>query len=149
MRAVITRVRSARVEVASECIATIGRGLCVLVGVGPEDTVADAHWMAGKIRKLRVFADKDDKMNLDVGQIGGEVLAVSQFTLYGDLRRGSRPSFGTARGGTEARPLFEAFSEQLRGTGVPVRVGRFGAHMAVHSHNDGPVTLLLDSQRLF
>lgn len=149
MRAVITRVRSARVEVGSECIAQIGLGLCVLLGVGPEDTEADARWMAEKVRKVRVFADGQGKMNLDLSGVAGEVLAVSQFTLFGDLRRGNRPSFGLARAAAEASPLFLAFCQRLVATGVRVKSGRFGADMAVHSHNDGPVTLLLDSQRVF
>jgi D-aminoacyl-tRNA deacylase len=149
VRAVLTRVAFARVRVDGDVIAEIGRGLCALVGVGPEDTEQDAVWLAEKVSKARLFKDEAGKMNLPVASVGSALLAVSQFTLYGDLRYGNRPSFGGARVPHEAEPLFLAFCAQARLCGLSVQTGRFGANMEVESLNDGPVTLLLDSQKLF
>lgn len=149
MRAVVQRVTSARVTVGGEVVGEIGAGLCVLVGVGRDDTPADATWLARKVLQARIFRDPEDKMNRSVQDVGGAVLAVSQFTLYGDLRKGQRPSFTAAMEPGTARELFDEFCERCCEAGVVVERGRFGAAMVVESSNDGPVTLLLDSSRLF
>ncbi len=149
MRAVLQRVTSARVTVGAEVVGAIQEGLCVLVGVGREDTSKDATWLARKVLQARVFRDDEDKMNRSVQDVGGAVLAISQFTLYGDLRKGQRPSFVAAMEPAGARALFDEFCEHCRGAGVPVQRGRFGAAMLVELSNDGPVTLLLDSSRKF
>lgn len=149
MRAVITRVAWARVRVGDEVVGAIERGVCALVGVGKDDAEGDATWLADKIVNARIFADAQDKMNLCVRDVGGAVLAVSQFTLYGDLRRGNRPSFGEALEPGQALSLFEAVCARIRSHGVPVETGRFRAEMAVESLNQGPVTLLLDSRKAF
>ena len=142
MRAVVQRVRSARVIVGDEVVGAIGRGLLVLLGVAPTDTAAEAQWLADKIVGLRIFADADDKMNLSVADVGGGVLVVSQFTLYGDCRKGRRPSFVGAAPPEIAEPLYEAFVNAVRALGVPTATGRFGAMMQVELVNDGPVTLI-------
>jgi D-aminoacyl-tRNA deacylase len=149
VRAVITRVAWARVRVADEVVGEIARGICALVGVGQGDAERDAIWLADKIVKARIFTDAEDKMNLSVRDVGGSVLAVSQFTLYGDLRGGNRPSFGSAMEPARALALFEGVCERIRASGLDVQTGRFRAHMAVESLNEGPVTLLLDSQKTF
>jgi len=149
MRAVIQRVTRASVSVADETIGEIGTGLCVLVGVGREDSEADADSLAGKVVGLRIFEDADGKMNRDVGQAEGAVLAVSQFTLFGDARKGKRPSFGDAMLPERAEALFDRFCEQCRRLGVRVATGRFRTHMLVRIENDGPVTILLDTKKLF
>jgi D-tyrosyl-tRNA(Tyr) deacylase len=149
VRAVITRVAWARVKVDDEVVGEIGRGVCALIGVGQGDAESDALWLADKIVKARFFSDEQDKMNLSVRDVGGSLLAVSQFTLYGDLRGGNRPSFGSAMEPERARELFEHVCERIRSGGVPVQTGRFRAHMAVESLNQGPVTLLLDSKKTF
>jgi D-tyrosyl-tRNA(Tyr) deacylase len=149
MRAVILRVRWARVRVAEELVGEIGPGICALIGVGQGDTERDALWLADKILQCRFFRDAEDKMNRSLLDVGGSLLAVSQFTLYGDLRRGNRPSFSSALAPELAEPLFERVCAQARSRGVPVQTGRFGADMAVESLNDGPVTLLLDSTKTF
>lgn len=149
MRAVITRVAWARVKVEGEVVGEIGAGVCALVGVGQGDAESDAIWLADKIVKARFFSDEQDKMNLSVRDVGGAVLAVSQFTLYGDLRGGNRPSFGEAMEPVRALELFEVVCERMRASGVAVQTGRFRAHMAVESLNSGPVTLLLDSRKMF
>ena len=151
MRAVVQRVTSARVllqEQAGREVGRIERGLMVLLGVGKEDGPADARWLAEKIVNLRVFADSDGKMNLSLLDIGGEVLAVSQFTLYGDCRRGRRPGFEQAALPAEAETLYQLFVGELQKY-VPVACGVFQTDMLVEINNDGPVTLLLDSQKLF
>jgi len=149
MRAVVQRVSEASVSVGGEQVGAIGRGLCVLVGVGAEDGEQAAGVLAEKVRGLRIFEDSEGKMNLDVQQVSGAVLAVSQFTLFGDARSGKRPSFSAAMEPVRAKELFEAFCEHLRRQGLPVQTGRFRADMQVALTNDGPVTLLLDTERLF
>jgi D-tyrosyl-tRNA(Tyr) deacylase len=149
VRAVITRVGWARVRVGDEVVGEIARGICALIGVGRDDAENDAIWLADKIVNARFFTDAEDKMNLSVRDVGGALLAVSQFTLYGDLRRGNRPSFGDAMEPQRALVLFESVCERIRSSGVAVQTGRFRAHMAVESLNEGPVTLLLDSRKTF
>ena len=150
MRAVVQRVRSARVLVDGGPVGAIGPGLLVLVGVATEDGPADVQFIAAKVRDLRIFEDADGKMNRSVGEAGGAILVVSQFTLYGDCRKGRRPSFDAAAPPPLARALYEEAVRQLRETaGVPVETGAFQAHMQVELVNDGPVTLLLDSRKGF
>ena len=149
MRLVVQRVSSAHVTVDGEIVGEIGPGLMILVGVARGDSEATLAPMAAKIAGLRIFEDDEGKMNLDVGQAGGEILAVSQFTLMGDCRKGRRPSFFEAGRPEDARPLFEGFVEALRAQGLTVATGVFQAQMEVHLVNDGPVTLLLDSNRAF
>jgi len=144
MRVVVQRVQRASVDVDGERIAEINRGLLLLVGIAPEDVDVDLRRAAGKIVDLRIFTDDEGKMNRSLRDIGGEVLAVSQFTLYGDTRKGRRPSFVRAAAPEIAEPLFDAFVDAIRGQGVEVETGRFGAKMAVELVNDGPVTLLLE-----
>src|SRR5262245_40604925 len=145
MRAVIQRVTSARVVIGEEVAGAIDCGLLVLLGVAPDDTPDGATWLADKIVGLRVFNDADGKMNLGVQDVGGAVLVVSQFTLYGECRKGRRPSFVGAAGPEVAVPLYEAFVNAVRARGVPVQTGRFGAMMQVELTNDGPVTLIVDT----
>jgi D-aminoacyl-tRNA deacylase len=145
MRAVIQRVQSARVIVGDEVVGAVGRGLLVLLGVAPTDTGAEVQWLADKVVGLRIFADDDGKMNRSVADVGGGVLVVSQFTLYGDCRKGRRPSFVGAAPSESAEPLYEAFLNAVRALGVPTAAGRFGAMMQVELVNDGPVTLILDT----
>jgi D-aminoacyl-tRNA deacylase len=149
MRAVVQRVASASVRVDGTEVSAIGPGLLALVGVGATDGPADAEYIAGKIRDLRIFTDERGRMNRSVGEAGGAVLVVSQFTLYGDCRRGRRPSFDAAGPPGPARALYEAVADALRSAGLQVRTGAFQAHMEVELVNDGPVTLLLDSGRGF
>lgn len=149
MRAVVQRVSEASVSVKGCKVAEIGRGLLVLLGVSQDDADGDADYMAGKIGGLRIFDDPEGKLNLSVADCGGSVLLVSQFTLYGDCRTGRRPSFTRAAAPEAAERLYEAVAERLRGMGLSVQTGRFGAGMSVALVNDGPVTLLLDSQKAF
>lgn len=152
MRAVVQRVTRASVTVVSpspEVVGSIERGLCVLVGVATGDTEAQATQLATKIVGLRIFEDDDGKMNKDLLETGGALLAVSQFTLLGDVRKGKRPSFGAAMEPEGAKALFERFCEAVRALGVTVRTGRFRAEMQVELVNDGPVTLLLDTEKAF
>ncbi len=149
MRAVIQRVSEAAVSVDGETLGEIGQGLVALLGVAEEDTEDDAQQMAQKIAGLRCFTDAAGKFNLSVEDIDGGILAISQFTLLGDCRKGRRPSFGTAARPESAIPLYEAVIEGLRTRGIPVACGRFGAHMDVRLVNDGPVTLLLDTRKVF
>jgi D-tyrosyl-tRNA(Tyr) deacylase len=146
MRAVVQRVSEARVVIDKETVGQIGRGLLVLLGVTQKDTAEQAEWLAEKIVGLRIFADADDKMNLGVTDIGAEVLIVSQFTLYGDCSKGRRPSFIDAAPQEIAIPLYEKFIEAVKGQGVRVATGKFGAMMKVELVNDGPVTLIVDSK---
>jgi D-tyrosyl-tRNA(Tyr) deacylase len=146
---VIQRVSRAKVTVAGEVTGEIGRGLLVLLGVAQTDTQDDAVTLAAKTVGLRIFEDVDGKMNLSVGEIGGGLLVVSQFTLLGDCRKGRRPSFIEAARPEVAEPLYRAFCAECRGQGIPVETGRFQQQMDVELVNDGPVTLLLDSQRQF
>lgn len=148
MRVVVQRVSSARVRVDGEVTGEIGQGLLVLAGFAPEDTGADVEWMAEKLQGLRVFGDAEGNMNLAVGDVGGAILLVPNFTLYADCRRGRRPGFSNAAPPEKAAELFQQFCEQM-GRRVPVQRGVFGAHMHVELTNDGPVTLLLDSSKLF
>jgi D-tyrosyl-tRNA(Tyr) deacylase len=149
VRAVIQRVTSARVRVADSVVGEIGAGLLVLVGVGRHDTEADAKYIAGKIRDMRVFEGDAKPMDRSVGDVGGSVLVVSQFTLYGDMRKGRRPSFDEAASPELARTLYEAVVRELRTAQVPVATGQFQAMMRVELVNDGPVTVLVDSTRQF
>jgi D-tyrosyl-tRNA(Tyr) deacylase len=145
MRAVVQRVSQAAVDVGGERVAHIGRGLLVLLGVGQGDTEADARYLADKVAGLRIFADEGGKMNLSVEEIGGEVLVVSQFTLYGDTRKGRRPNFTSSAPPEVALPLYQLFVKALAARGLPVQEGRFGEMMAVSLINDGPVTLIVES----
>ncbi len=149
MRAVVQRVSSASVDVAGERSAAIGPGFLVLVGVGCEDEPADAAALAAKVAGLRIFNDESGAMNKDLKDVAGAVLAVSQFTLYGDARKGRRPSFIAAAKPEQAKPLFEAFVRHLREAGLAVETGVFGASMRVQLVNEGPVTILLDSRKAF
>lgn len=153
MRAVVQRVREASVVVGSgenaRTVGSIALGFLVLVGVSGEDTEADALTLADKVAGLRVFQDSEDKMNLALQDVGGAVLVVSNFTLFGDCRKGRRPSFVAAAPGPQAETLYRRFGEELAAQHVPVQYGEFGAQMEVRLVNDGPVTLLLDSRKLF
>jgi len=149
MRAVVQRVSEASVSVNDEIVSKIGRGLLVLLGVGAEDTESDAEYLAEKIANLRIFEDEKGKMNLSVLDVRGEVLVVSQFTLYGDCRKGRRPSFTQAARPDKAQALYSYFIARIREEGVPTREGVFQAHMRVSLTNDGPVTILLDSGKSF
>jgi len=149
MRAVVQRVSRAQVTVNGEITGQIGLGLLVLLGVGRDDANADATYLVEKIAGLRVFEDAQGKMNLSVQDIGGSVLAVSQFTLYGDVRRGKRPSFDAAAPPEKARQLYEFFVEQVRAAGLRCETGRFQEMMKVELVNEGPATILLDSGRTF
>lgn len=149
MRAVVQRVRAARVEVSGEIVGEIERGLCAFVGTGSGDDDHDLTYVADKIANLRVFTDEAGKMNLSVSDIGGAVLAVSQFTVYGDTRKGRRPSFAQAMGPALAEPAYRRFVAMVRERGLQVETGRFGADMRVVVDNDGPVTILIDSKKTF
>jgi D-tyrosyl-tRNA(Tyr) deacylase len=149
MRACVQRVQSASVKVDDATVGEIGRGLLVLLGVGKDDDEADARWLADKICVLRVFADDEDKVNLCLHDVGGELLAVSQFTLYADCRKGRRPSFIAAAPPGIGEHLYETFVTAVAMRGIRVSTGQFGAQMQVALINDGPFTLLLDSQKLF
>jgi D-tyrosyl-tRNA(Tyr) deacylase len=149
MRAVVQRVSRAQVTVNGEVAGKIGLGLLVLLGVGRDDSESDAIYLAEKIAGLRVFEDEHGKMNGSVQDVGGSVLAVSQFTLCGDVRRGKRPSFDAAAAPEKARQLYEFFVEKIRTTGLRCETGRFQEMMKVEMVNEGPVTILLDSGRAF
>jgi D-tyrosyl-tRNA(Tyr) deacylase len=149
MRAVVQRVSRAAVRVDSKTVGEIDQGLVVLLGIRTGDTRESADYLAERVANLRIFADPDDKMNLSVQDIQGAVLAVSQFTLFGDVRRGRRPSFIDAAPPAEAEPLYEHFLAALRAHGLRVASGVFRAMMQVELVNDGPVTILLDSEKLF
>ncbi|MCX6094577.1 MAG: D-aminoacyl-tRNA deacylase [Candidatus Bipolaricaulota bacterium] len=144
MRIVLQRVAHASVRVDGEVVGAVGEGFLLLVGIAPADELLDLASVARKVVELRVFEDEAGKMNRSVRDVGGEILAVSQFTLYGDVRRGRRPSFTEAARPETAEPLFDALVASLRAEGVRVETGRFGAKMAVDLVNDGPVTLVLD-----
>jgi D-aminoacyl-tRNA deacylase len=149
MRAVVQRVRRAQVRVGEEVIGSVDQGLLVLLGVGKTDTHADADYLAAKILSLRIFDDGNGKMNLPLSDTGGSILAVSQFTLYGDVRKGRRPSFDEAAAPQLANELYQYFVAKIREAGVRCQTGRFQAMMQVELLNDGPVTILLDSKREF
>ena len=148
MRAIVTRVSSASVTIAGQVVGKIGRGFLILLGVGPEDGEAQCRRLAEKALGLRVFKDENDKMNLGLEQIGGEVLVVSQFTLYGNCRKGRRPSFTEAADPALGEALYEQFLAECAALGYPPQHGQFGADMQVASVNDGPVTLILDTDQL-
>lgn len=149
MRCVVQRVKEASVTVAGETVGKIGPGFMVLIGVSTEDTEKDLRYMADKVPNLRVFEDAEDKMNLSLKDVGGAILAVSQFTLYGDARGGRRPSFIAAARPEEANALYEQLVAAWRAQGIQVATGRFRTHMEVQLINDGPVTILLDSTKTF
>jgi D-tyrosyl-tRNA(Tyr) deacylase len=146
MRVVLQRVSEARVRIGGEIVGEIGRGVLVLVGVTAADTPEQAEWLADKVVGLRIFEDDAGKMNRDLIEVGGSALIVSQFTLYGDCRKGRRPSFIEAAPPAVAVPLYAAFVDAVRARGVPTATGRFGAMMQVELINDGPVTLIVDSK---
>lgn len=148
MRAVLTRVKYASVTIDGQTVGKIGPGFLILLGVGPEDTEEHARVLAEKALGLRIFEDENGKMNLGLDSIGGEVLVVSQFTLYGNCRKGRRPSFTEAAGPELGNALYEKFLSICRELGYPPQHGRFGADMKVESLNDGPVTLILDTDHL-
>ncbi len=149
MRVVIQRVSRASVRVGEETVGRIDRGLLVLLGVAPSDGPQDVEYIAGKLRDIRIFEDEQGKMNRSVTDAGGSVLVVSQFTLHGDVRKGRRPSFDKAAPPGLARQIYEDVVRALREQGLPVETGSFQAHMQVELVNDGPVTILLDSERTF
>lgn len=144
MRVVLQRVTEASVTIGGKVVGEIGRGFCLLVGFTHSDTPAEVDWMAEKVTGLRLFTDAEGKMNLGLGEVGGGLLVISQFTLYGDAAKGRRPSFITAARPEVAIPLYERFLDRLRAQGISVAAGEFGADMLVKIHNDGPVTLILD-----
>ena len=148
MRAVIQRVNNASVAVSGKVIGKIGKGLLVFLGVGDGDTEADLKYIVDKTVGLRIFSDEDDKMNLSVRDIGGEVLVVSQFTLYGDCRKGKRPSFSSSMEPKGAKEMYEDFIKMIESNGIKTAHGEFGADMQVSILNDGPVTILLDSSKI-
>jgi len=149
VRAVVQRVSQARVEVDQETVGEIGNGLVVFLGVGKEDGPADSDYMAGKISGLRIFEDEAGLMNLSVQDTGGSILCISQFTILGDCRKGRRPGFSAAAPPEQAEKLYEYFCENLRSRGINIATGRFQAAMRIIVDNDGPVTMLLDSKKLF
>ncbi|MBC5627383.1 D-tyrosyl-tRNA(Tyr) deacylase [Clostridium sp. NSJ-6] len=149
MRAVVQRVKKSSVKVDGEIVGAIQNGLNVLIGICKDDTLDDLKYIVDKVINLRIFHDDNDKMNLSVKDINGAILAISQFTLYGDCRKGRRPNFMNALGGNEAEKLYDKFIEMLRETGIEIATGVFGAHMDVEIQNDGPVTILLDSKKTF
>lgn len=149
MRAVVQRALAARVEVGGEVVGAIERGLVVFVGAAKDDAEADAEYMANKVAGLRVFPDEAGKMSRALAEAGGAVLAISQFTLFGDVRRGMRPGFDGAMEPMRAEELYERFVAAVRSRGLQVATGRFRADMRVFVENDGPVTILIDSKRLF
>lgn len=149
MRAIVQRVKRASVSVDEQKIASVGEGLLIFLGVCDEDEELDVKYMADKISGLRIFEDDDEKMNLSAEDIGGEMLVVSQFTLYGDCRKGKRPSFSKAGKPEYANKLYESFIAALKNKGFRTQSGRFGADMQVELINNGPVTLMIDSKKLF
>ena len=148
MRAVLTRVKSASVTIDGEVVGKIGKGFLILLGVGPNDTEKESKYLAEKALGLRVFEDENEKMNLGLDAVDGEVLVVSQFTLFGNCRKGRRPSFAGAAGPELGEKLYEQFLSDCAALGYPPQHGRFGADMQVESVNDGPVTLILDTDQL-
>ena len=148
MRAVLTRVKSASVTIGGEVVGSIGKGFLILLGVGPEDTEKECRYLAEKALSLRVFEDENGKMNKGLEDVDGQVLVVSQFTLFGNCRKGRRPSFTDAAGPELGNRLYERFLADCAELGYPPQHGQFGADMQVASVNDGPVTLILDTQQL-
>ena len=149
MRAVVQRVTYSSVEVNGEIVGRINKGFNVLIGISKDDTEEDMNYTRDKIINLRVFSDENDKMNLSLLDIKGDILLISQFTLYGDARKGRRPNFMNALGGDEAKNFYDKFVNMMKETGLKVETGIFGADMKVDIKNDGPVTILLDSSKNF
>lgn len=149
MRLVIQRVNHAGVQVSGKEIASCGKGLLVLLGVTHDDSMEDVKYCASKTLGLRIFEDEDEKMNLSIQDIQGEILVVSQFTLYGDIRKGRRPSFVNSAKPDKANELYEEYVKYLQKENIPVSTGQFGADMKVELINDGPVTILVDSKKMF
>ena len=147
MRAILQRVTRAAVLIDGQTVGQIECGLLVLLGIGQDDSAEDARWLADKIVGLRIFNDDDGKMNRDLAEVGGALLVVSQFTLYGDCRKGRRPSFVAAADPDQAIPLYEEFLRAVRAQGIPVQTGQFGAMMEVELVNDGPVTLIVEREQ--
>jgi len=144
MKVVLQRVERAKVTIAEKCVGAIGQGLLALIGIGPNDTEQTLSWMSDKITNLRIFSDDQGRMNRSVREVGGSILAVSQFTLYGDCAKGRRPNFTASAPPEMARILYEQFILELKRTGITVETGIFGAMMQVQLTNDGPVTLILE-----
>lgn len=149
MRAIVQRVLSSNVKVDGEIVGSIKKGYNVLIGIGKDDTEEDLKYIKDKIINLRIFEDEEDKMNLSLKDVDGELLLISQFTLYGDCRKGRRPNFMNALGGEEAKNLFNNFITLCKEEGIKVETGVFGAHMEVTIVNDGPVTMIIDSKKIF
>lgn len=149
MRAVIQKVKNANVKVDGDTVGEIQKGFLIFLGIEAGDTQSDLTYIVGKISKIRIFEDADDKMNLSIKDVGGEVLSISQFTLLGDARKGNRPSFTGAEKPEKAKEIYLKFNEELRKEGIKVAEGIFQADMEVSLVNDGPVTILLDSRKLF
>ncbi|MCI6693297.1 MULTISPECIES: D-aminoacyl-tRNA deacylase [unclassified Clostridium] len=149
MRVVVQRVTSSKVIVNDNVIGSINKGFNLLIGFSKEDTEEDLLYLKDKIINLRIFEDENDKMNLSLLDVKGDILAISQFTLYGDCRKGRRPNFMEAEGGDKAKALYERFIELLKETNLKIETGEFGAHMKVDIQNDGPVTIILDSKKNF
>ena len=148
MRAVLTRVKSSSVTIDGACVGSIGKGFLILLGVGPNDTERECRYLAEKALGLRIFEDENGKMNLGLEAVQGEVMVVSQFTLYGNCRKGRRPSFTDAAGPELGNAMYEKFLSVCEELGYPPQHGRFGADMKVESINDGPITLILDTDQL-
>lgn len=149
MRAVVQRVTYSKVVVNDKIIGEINKGFNILVGISKEDNLEDLKYLKDKILNLRIFEDENDKMNLSLLDVKGDILVISQFTLYGDCRKGRRPNFMEAEGGEKAKALYDKFVEMLKESNLKVETGEFGAHMKVDIQNDGPVTLMLDSKKKF
>lgn len=149
MRAVVQRVNASSVIVEDKVVGSINKGLNVLLGISKDDTIEDLKYLKDKILNLRIFEDEEEKMNHSLLDVKGELLIVSQFTLYGDCRKGRRPNFMEALSGEQARELYEAFVDMCKDEGIRVETGVFGTHMKVNIENDGPVTLMLDSKKMF
>ena len=149
MRAVVQRVTSSKVVVDGNIVGEISKGFNVLLGISREDTLEDLKYIKDKVTNLRVFEDENDKLNLSLKDVGGELLLISQFTLYGDCRKGRRPNFMAAQGGDEAKKLYDTFVDMCKEEDIKVETGVFGADMKVSIENDGPVTLLLESKKTF
>ena len=148
MRCVVQRVRNSKIKVNEEIIALMEKGLLVYLGISKNDTERDIEYLADKVSNLRIYPDQNGKMNLSINEIGGEILVISQFTLYGDLRKGRRPSYDMAAPPQKAEEFYLSFVETLRSKGLKVFTGQFRAHMEVESLNDGPVTVLIDSEKI-
>lgn len=149
MRAIVQRVTYSKVVVNDKKIGEINKGFNILVGISKEDTLEDLKYLKDKILNLRIFEDENDKMNLSILDVKGDILVISQFTLYGDCRKGRRPNFMEAEGGEKAKALYDKFVEMLKESNLKVETGEFGAYMKVDIQNDGPVTLMLDSKKNF